>query len=47
MCGLVGYYGPSQNSVGIVLEGLKRLEYRGYDITTLRFSVMKKSSNEQ
>lgn len=30
MCGIVGHLGP-QNSVEIVLEGLKRLEYRGYD----------------
>jgi len=30
MCGIVGYIGP-QNSVDIVLEGLRRLEYRGYD----------------
>jgi glucosamine--fructose-6-phosphate aminotransferase (isomerizing) len=30
MCGIVGYIG-SGNSVNIVLEGLSRLEYRGYD----------------
>ncbi len=30
MCGIVGYFGP-RNGVPIVLEGLKRLEYRGYD----------------
>jgi glucosamine--fructose-6-phosphate aminotransferase (isomerizing) len=30
MCGIVGYVGP-QNATPIVLEGLKRLEYRGYD----------------
>jgi glucosamine--fructose-6-phosphate aminotransferase (isomerizing) len=30
MCGIVGYVGPRQAGV-IVLEALKRLEYRGYD----------------
>ncbi|MBC8255096.1 MAG: glutamine--fructose-6-phosphate aminotransferase, partial [Ardenticatenia bacterium] len=30
MCGIVGYVGP-QAAATIVLEGLKRLEYRGYD----------------
>jgi glucosamine--fructose-6-phosphate aminotransferase (isomerizing) len=30
MCGIVGYTGPKQAS-RILVEGLKRLEYRGYD----------------
>jgi glucosamine--fructose-6-phosphate aminotransferase (isomerizing) len=30
MCGIVGYVGP-QDALDIVLEGLRRLEYRGYD----------------
>jgi len=30
MCGIVGYIGPRQ-APRIVLQGLKRLEYRGYD----------------
>ncbi len=30
MCGIVGHIGP-KNAVESVLEGLKRLEYRGYD----------------
>ncbi len=37
MCGIVGYFGPSLNSVGIVIEGLKRLEYRGYDSAGVSF----------
>jgi glucosamine--fructose-6-phosphate aminotransferase (isomerizing) len=30
MCGIVGYVGP-QDATPIILNGLKRLEYRGYD----------------
>lgn len=30
MCGIVGYIGP-QDATPIILNGLKRLEYRGYD----------------
>ena len=30
MCGIIGYKG-NKNAVEIVIEGLKRLEYRGYD----------------
>jgi glucosamine--fructose-6-phosphate aminotransferase (isomerizing) len=30
MCGIVGYIGPN-NTVDVLIEGLRRLEYRGYD----------------
>jgi len=31
MCGIFAYFGHKQNAPEIVIEGLKRLEYRGYD----------------
>jgi len=33
MCGIVGYVGPAvdETALGVVMEGLARLEYRGYD----------------
>ena len=31
MCGIFAYIGTKNNAANIVLDGLKRLEYRGYD----------------
>ena len=48
MCGIVGYLGPQQASP-ILLDGLRRLEYRGYDSAGLatidhgRMTVRKKA----
>jgi glucosamine--fructose-6-phosphate aminotransferase (isomerizing) len=36
MCGIIGYTG-NKNAVTVVLEGLKRLEYRGYDSAGVAF----------
>ena len=30
MCGIVGVVG-AENTMGVLLDGLSRLEYRGYD----------------
>ena len=32
MCGIVGYTGPRE-AYPVIIKGLKRLEYRGYDST--------------
>ncbi|SVE11468.1 uncharacterized protein METZ01_LOCUS464322, partial [marine metagenome] len=42
MCGIVGYIG-NKNAKDVVLKGLKRLEYRGYDsagISTLNVNTL-------
>ena len=31
MCGIVGYVGSTERAQDVVLDGLRRLEYRGYD----------------
>ena len=31
MCGIVGYSGPNENLLNVLISGLRRLEYRGYD----------------
>jgi glucosamine--fructose-6-phosphate aminotransferase (isomerizing) len=36
MCGIIGYTG-NKDAVAVVLEGLRRLEYRGYDSAGVAF----------
>ena len=31
MCGILGYIGDQKRTVDVLLNGLSRLEYRGYD----------------
>ena len=31
MCGIIGYIGKEERTLEVLIEGLKRLEYRGYD----------------
>lgn len=31
MCGIVGYVGNNKSKIEVLIEGLKKLEYRGYD----------------
>ena len=31
MCGIVGYVGHSDRALDVIIDGLRRLEYRGYD----------------
>ena len=30
MCGIIGYVGKN-NALNVIIDGLERLEYRGYD----------------
>ncbi len=49
MCGIVGYTGPRE-AYPVIIKGLKRLEYRGYDSTGVALQngglkVYKKNGN--
>lgn len=37
MCGIVGYVGKNNNCVRVLIDGLSKLEYRGYDSTEIAY----------
>ena len=43
MCGIIGYVGERQSAKDVVIDGLKTLEYRGYDSTGIALATDKKS----
>ena len=42
MCGIIGFTGEKKTSVNLLMEGLKRLEYRGYDSAGIAWQVRSK-----
>lgn len=41
MCGIIGYNGKNKNVIKILLNGLKNLEYRGYDSAGIAYKTDK------
>jgi glucosamine 6-phosphate synthetase-like amidotransferase/phosphosugar isomerase protein len=39
MCGIVGYVGKDKQCVEVLMEGLRNLEYRGYDSAGLTVAL--------
>ncbi|HEU4493590.1 MAG TPA: hypothetical protein VFR69_05330, partial [Rubrobacteraceae bacterium] len=39
MCGIVGYVGKDERCVEVLMEGLRNLEYRGYDSAGLALQL--------
>ena len=42
MCGIVGFIGKEQKAINVLINGLKHLEYRGYDSAGIAFINNKK-----
>ncbi|PIP32541.1 glutamine--fructose-6-phosphate transaminase (isomerizing) [Candidatus Gottesmanbacteria bacterium CG11_big_fil_rev_8_21_14_0_20_37_11] len=47
MCGIFGYIGKKNNAVNIVLDGLKTLEYRGYDSWGIAFTFIEYKAKKE
>ena len=45
MCGIVAYLGKG-NAVPVLIQGLKRLEYRGYDSSGISLVIPADPANE-
>ena len=45
MCGIVGYAGDNKTAVPVLIDGLKRLEYRGYDSAGVAYLDMNNNLN--
>ena len=42
MCGIVGYIGKKENTLNVLINGLKHLEYRGYDSSGVAYILNNK-----
>lgn len=42
MCGIVGYLGKKEKTISVLIEGLKALEYRGYDSAGIAYQYKNK-----
>ena len=42
MCGIIGYVGQNNNALHVLIDGLKTLEYRGYDSSGVAYVKNKK-----
>ena len=44
MCGIVGYVGKNKEARDVVIKGLRRLEYRGYDSAGIAVKLQNSTS---